>query len=121
MAVLNLPEGVSIRDQLDPELTNVGAIISEALKYIFPFSGLILFFMLLASGFQLLTAAGNEESIKKASQKITYAVIGFVVIFISFWLIKLLETILGVNILSIGGGSGVEDPSLPMGPAPEEY
>ena len=39
-----------------------------------------------------------KESIKKASQKITFAVIGFVVIFVSFWLIKLLETVLGVEI-----------------------
>jgi len=98
MAALNLPEGVSITDQLDPKFTNPASIINEALKYIFPFAGLILFFMLIAAGFQLLTAAGNEESIKKAQQKITYAVLGFVVIFVSFWLIKILEVVFGVEI-----------------------
>ena len=98
MSTLNLPESVSITDQLDPKFTNLASIINEALKYIFPFAGLILFFILIAGGFQFLTAAGNEESIKKASQKITYAIIGFVVIFVAFWLIKLLETVFGVEI-----------------------
>jgi len=102
MATLGLPENITVQDQLDPKFTNLGSVVSEALKYVFPFAGLILFFMLIAGGFQMMTAAGNEESIQKAQKKITYAVIGFVVIFISFWLIKLLETILGVSILNIG-------------------
>jgi len=98
MSTLNLPGDIAIRDELKTEFTTPASIINEALKYIFPFAGLILFFTLIAGGFQLLTSAGNEENIKKASQKITWAIVGFVIIFISFWLIKLLETVFGVDI-----------------------
>lgn len=84
------------------ERQNVGAIFSDILKYLYPLAGLILFFVLIASGFQLLFASGNEETIKKATKKITSAIIGFVILFISFWLIKLLEFILGVKLLQTG-------------------
>ena len=74
-------------------------IINEALKYIFPFAGLILFFFFIAAGFMLLTSAGNEEKTKKASSMLTSAVIGFVILFVSFWLMKLLQFIFGFEVL----------------------
>ena len=80
------------------EQGTVGFVISEALKYIFPAAGLILFFIIISAGFMLLTSAGDEEKTKKASAMLTNAVIGFVIIFVSFWLVKLLEVIFGVEI-----------------------
>jgi len=77
---------------------NLGYIISEALKYIFPVAGLILFFMLIAGGFQLLTSAGDPEATKKGYAKITWSIIGFLVIFISYWLIQIMEYIFGTTI-----------------------
>jgi len=92
---VNYPSG----EGFDFKFTDVASIINEALKYIFPFAGLILFFILIGAGFQFLTAAGNEEKVQKASKTITAALIGFIIIFVSFWLIKLLETVLGADIL----------------------
>ena len=74
-------------------------IVNQALKYIFPFAGLILFFSFITSGFILLTSSGNEEKTKKASAILTSSVIGFVILFISFWLMKLLQFIFGFEVL----------------------
>lgn len=76
----------------------VADVINEALKYIFPAAGLVLFFMLIAGGFQLLTSTGNPEATSKGYKKILFAIIGFLVIFISYWLIQILETILGIKV-----------------------
>lgn len=73
-------------------------VISEALKYVFPAAGLILFFMLITGGFQLLTSAGDPERTKKGYGKIIWAIIGFLVIFIAYWLIQILEAILGIKV-----------------------
>jgi hypothetical protein len=81
------------------KFTDPASIINEAFKYLFPLAGLILFFTLIAGGFQLLTAAGNEETIQKAQKKITAAIIGFVILFVSFWLMKLLQFIFGFKVL----------------------
>lgn len=77
---------------------NLGAVITAALTYVFPVGGLILFAMLIMGGFQLLTAAGNPEEVKKGYNKILYALIGFLVIFVSYWLVQILEYVLGITI-----------------------
>lgn len=99
---------------------NLGAVISDVLKYIYPAAGIIFFFILIAGGFQLLTAAGNEETIKKAQQKITYGLVGFLIIFVSFWLIKIIEAVLGVSIFPAQPSTS-PSPTPPTGPFHEEF
>jgi len=52
----------------------------------------------------MITSAGNPDKQKEGSQMITGAVMGFAVIFGAYWIVQLLELILGVNILNPGGG-----------------
>ena len=73
-------------------------VLNEALKYIFPFAGLILFFMLIAGGFRLLTSAGNPESTAKGYKMMLMALVGFIVIFVSYWLMQILEVVLGIKV-----------------------
>ncbi|MBP8591043.1 hypothetical protein KBI33_01055 [Candidatus Shapirobacteria bacterium] len=77
----------------------IGDIISRLLVYVFPLAGIATFVYLLIGGFNYLTAAGNEEAAKKAQGQITNALIGFLIIFLSYWIVRLLEIILGVELL----------------------
>ncbi len=79
--------------------SSLGDIISSLLPYILVIAGLTLFIFLIIGGFGLLTSAGNPEKMKAAQGKITSAVIGFVIIFISYWLIRILEIVFGISIL----------------------
>jgi hypothetical protein len=76
----------------------IGDIISALLPYIFVLAGLVLFIFLIIGGFGLLTSGGNPDKVKAAQGKITSAVIGFVIIFISYWLVRILEIVLGIQI-----------------------
>lgn len=76
----------------------IGDIISNLLPYIFVLAGLTLFVLLILGGFGLLTSGGSPDKVKAAQGKITSAVIGFVIIFISYWLVKILEIVLGIQI-----------------------
>jgi len=76
----------------------IGDIISAILPYIFAIAGLILFVFLIMGGFELLTSAGNPESAKKAQEKITSALVGFIIIFLAYWLAQALEIIFGIQI-----------------------
>ena len=78
---------------------SIGQIVSRLLVYIFPLAGIATFIYLLIGGFGYLTAAGNEEAAKKAQGQITNALIGFLIIFLSYWIVRLLEIILGVKLL----------------------
>lgn len=83
----------------NPKLTSIGDIISVLLPYILVLAGLTLFILLIIGGFGLLTSGGSPDKMKTAQGKITSAVIGFVIIFISYWLMRILEIVFGISIL----------------------
>ncbi len=83
------------------DLSNPGKIISRALQFfIFPIAGIILFVVMLLGGFQMLSGANNSKSLDEGKQKITSAIIGFIILFAAYWIAQLLEIIFGIRILS---------------------
>jgi len=91
------PSPQSKIDLSNPNLT-LGEIISALLPYIFAIAGIILFAFLIMGGFELLTSGGNPESVKKAQARITSALIGFLIIFLAYWITQILEVIFGISI-----------------------
>ena len=76
----------------------IGDVFSELLPYIYVVAGLILLIMLIMGGFGLMTSAGNPDKTKAGYGKITNALIGFLIIFVSYFVVQLVETILGIKI-----------------------
>jgi len=91
------PSSESKIDLSKPDLT-FGEIISNLLPYIFSIAGLILFIFLILGGFELLTSGNNPEKVKKAQGRIASALIGFLIIFLSYWIAQLLEVIFKIQI-----------------------
>ncbi|MBU1085207.1 hypothetical protein KKB06_02560 [Patescibacteria group bacterium] len=94
---ITLPDGLEIKDKL--VFTDLGSLITGLLPYIFTIAGLILFFIIIGAGFSMFTSVGNPEKTKKAGQQLTFGLIGFFIIFTSYWISQLIEKIFGVNIL----------------------
>jgi len=84
---------------LEEKFPTIGNLISQLLPYIFVIAGLVLFIFLIIGGFGLMTSGGSPEKMKAAQGKITSAVIGFIIIFISYWLMRILEIVFGITIL----------------------
>lgn len=80
-------------------LTTPRGIISRLLPYLFSAAGLILFVMILWSGFEMLSGAANPKSQDAGRQRLTNALVGFALLFISYWLARLVGIIFGINIL----------------------
>lgn len=100
---LTLPGGEIIKNPqgLKTEITTLGGFVSALLPIILVLAGLVLFVLLILGGFGILTSAGSPDKVKAAQGKITSAVIGFVIIFVSYWIARILEVMLGVDILGI--------------------
>ncbi len=77
-----------------------GALISAILPYIFGIAGILLLVYLVLGGFQLMTSRGDPKAVAGAWAKITNAVIGFVIVFVSFLLVRLIGQILGITAFS---------------------
>jgi len=62
-------------------------------------SGLITVFLFINAGYQILAAAGNSDPKRhsQGTQTLQYAIIGFVITFGSYWIIRLLEVLLNSN------------------------
>ena len=88
----------NITDPLGGKFSDIGDIINDLVPYVFALAGLLLFFILILGGFELMTSAGDPKKMEAAKGKITNAVIGFVIIFVAFWLVQILEVIFGLTI-----------------------
>lgn len=78
---------------------NPAGVINRGLNFIFPLSGIILFVMIVWGGFEMLIGAANKKSLDAGKQRVVAALIGFLLLFSSFWLIQIIELITGVAIL----------------------
>ncbi|MBI2029266.1 hypothetical protein HYT02_02540 [Candidatus Gottesmanbacteria bacterium] len=76
---------------------DLGAVITELLKYLYPIAGIILFVYIIAAGFQWLTASGDPKKIEAARQRLTYAILGFILLIASPWVARIVELIFSPN------------------------
>jgi len=72
--------------------------ITIILTYVFPLAGILLLVYLVAGGLQMMLSRGDPKAIQSAQGKITNALLGFVIVFVSYWLVKLLGQIFGIEI-----------------------
>lgn len=80
-------------------LSTPGGIVTRFLVFAFPIAGLILFVMLSWAGFEILTGASNQKSLDAGKQRATAAIVGFLLLFASYWLMQIVEVIFGISIL----------------------
>jgi hypothetical protein len=80
-------------------LTGVSSIVTLFLNISFILAGLILLFLLIMGGIGMIGSAGQNDPQKaeQAKKTITSAVIGFVIVFASYWIVKLIGQLLGIS------------------------
>lgn len=76
---------------------SLGSIISSVLPYIFTIAGILLLVYLIFGGFQLMLSRGDPKAAQSAKSHITNALIGFIIIFIAFWVVQLFGQVLGLT------------------------
>lgn len=77
----------------------VANVIAQALKYVYVVAGLMLLIWLIWGGIILMTSSGDQAKMAQGYGKITGALIGFMIIFVSYFLVQLVEVILGAQII----------------------
>lgn len=75
----------------------LGGIVSAAIPLILAFAGLGLLLMLISAGYTFLTSAGDAKKMEEGKQRLTFAVVGFLIVFVAFWVVQLTGTIFGLQ------------------------
>jgi hypothetical protein len=70
------------------------------MPFIFVIAGMGLLVMLMSGGFQVMTAVQDANRADEGKQRIVAALIGFFILFASYWIVQALEIIFGIKILS---------------------
>ncbi len=78
--------------------TRLGDIISAFLPHILIFAGLAMLVMIVYGGFQLMVSGGDSEGIREGKAKITWGIIGFLIVFSSYFIVQLVGAVFKVKI-----------------------
>lgn len=80
--------------------SSIGQLIGAILPNIYIVAGIILLIFLIAGGFSIISASGKglTEGVEKGTKVITGALIGFLILFASYWIIQIVEKVTGLKI-----------------------
>jgi len=86
--------------------TGVGESVAHLISVVIGFftlvAGLWFLIQLILGGYAYMSAGGNKEKAQTASQKITQALIGLVIVVLAIFIINLLGYILNIDFLNVG-------------------
>lgn len=68
-------------------------------KNLYLLTGIVLLFFLVAGGVGMIINAGNAEKQKHSSQTLTSAVVGYLIMFAAYWLVRIVEIVFGIEII----------------------
>ena len=83
------------------KLTNltVNGMVSGAISLVLILVSLIFFFILVIGGLKWITSGGDEKKVAAARAQITNALIGLVIVFAAWAIMKLIGSVFGIDIL----------------------
>lgn len=103
-ALCDTSNGVDIKSCFSPaqKFNNLGDVVNSLSSNVIIIAGVIFFALILIAGFGVITAAGSEDAkaLEKNKSFLTYAIIGFVIIFSAFWIVQIINFVTGG---SLGG------------------
>ena len=80
-----------------PNDTSISALILRVINIALTVIGLIAVLFLMIGGFRYITSAGNEETAEQAKKIITNAIIGIVIIILSFVIVRVISNAIVSN------------------------
>jgi len=80
-----------------PAGATVGDVISALLPYIFGIAGFLILLYTVMGGYQIMNSRGDPKAMAQGRDKLTYAVVGFVIMAVSYWILQLVGQILNIQ------------------------
>lgn len=88
---------ITVEGFLPFKFSTIGDILTSAIPFVFAFAGIGLLLMIISAGFTLLTSAGDAKKLDMGKNKLTYALVGFLIIFAAYWITQLAGRVFGLD------------------------
>jgi len=79
----------------------LASILNAIIIYIFPIAGFVLLFYFVYAGYTWLTSMGDPKKIQSAKDSMTNALVGFIIIFLAYWVVRIVGRVLGINVINL--------------------
>lgn len=84
-------------------LNCIPAVVQNIIYAAFLFAGIVAVILIIYSGIKFVLSGGDPKQVEGARKTMTYAIIGFVLILLSFAILNLISTVTGVNCITFFG------------------
>lgn len=74
--------------------------VRVGVSLVFIFAGIVSFFYLLLGGVNWINAGGDKEAIEKSRRRIVQSIVGLVIVFSVYVIIKIIEHVFQINLLA---------------------
>ncbi len=82
------------------ENTTIADFLVALYPYIFFAAGVLLLLYLIYGGFHFMISAGDPKGTQEAKGKITNALVGFLIVFVAYWVVRVIGLTLGLSSFS---------------------
>lgn len=89
--------GITIKASDPAKGLTLGDIVNALIPSLFIIAGLVLLLYLIWGGYTYMLSRGDEKATALGKERITNAIVGFVIIFVAFWLVRLVGLVLGIK------------------------
>lgn len=84
-------------------LSCIPAVLQNILTWLFVFAGIAAVFFVVFAGIKFITSGGDAKQVEGARKTLTFAIIGLVIIILSYTILRLISVVTGVEcILKFG-------------------
>ncbi len=103
------------------QLTGVGSLASVLLSNAIVIAGIVLIFLIVISGIKIISGSGDPQKVADARLIITSGIIGFILVVSAYFIVRLVESSLGISILGGTGGTAFTCTNPPPSGCPPNF
>lgn len=82
------------------QFQSVGTLISSWLPNIYILGGIIVLISIIASGLMWIGNAGDVKKVEEAQKILNFAIMGFIFLFATYWIVQIIQVLTGIPILN---------------------
>lgn len=97
IATAETTDYISNLDDVNPVKGDLISIIGRITAFLVNFAAIVAPIIIIWGAFQILTAGGQAEKVKKGKQAILYAVIGFLIIILAKGIVAVIKSALDIK------------------------
>jgi hypothetical protein len=83
-------------------------LLQVIISWLLTFAGVVALFLIIYAGIRFITSGGDAKSVDGAKKTLSYAIVGLVLILLSFFIINLIAYATGVSCINFLGFSACQ-------------